>query len=224
MKKLIVILLSLLAVSVWADINPQIDSLRTAAFNQSLIPSGGNNTVSVAYGNLAVNMAIQQVCADFPAIEKFDTVITVAGTRHYALNTDYGQLRAVFKSTKDDDLKNLYTLSFPPVETWFEAKGGEVGGEPDPQKKAEPRYAWSFNDRLYLYPTPSSADSLVIAYYAIDSQIVTATNSTQIRPEYRNPIILYASYLICERKGDFTRSDRYLARYIQMVSGVATKE
>ena len=206
-------LLLLLAVSAFADINGQVDSLRTMAFEQSLVPDAGNSLIDTDYGNRVVNRAIQQVCHDFPAYEKTDTVVSVAGTIEYALNTDFLRLKTILKMTTFMDLKIVYGLSFPPIETWFEAKAGLPGGEPDPNEKAEPRYASTWNDKVYFYPTPSQPDSFIVTYYAIDSQIITATNSTSVLPEYREAIILFAASLICYRKGDFVRAKEYMALY-----------
>ena len=196
-----------------ADINGQIDSLRTMAFEQALVPDAGNALIDTDYGNRVINRAIQQVCQDFPAIEKLDTIVSVAETIEYSLNTDFLRLRGIFKLTTYFDLKIIYSLSFPAVETWFEVKAGEIGGQPDPNEKAEPRYAWTFNDKVYFYPTPQTVDSFVVSYYAIDSQIVTATNSTSVRPEYREAIVIYAASLICYRKGDFVRAEVYRRLY-----------
>ena len=213
MRKLILILLMLFGGAVHADLNPSVDSLRTMAFEQSLIPDAGNAIIDLAYGNRVVNRAIQRVCMDLPAIDKLDTIVSVAEQIEYSLNTDFYRLSNIFKLTTSFDLKIIYSLSFPPVDGWFEARAGEVGGEGDPQQKPEPRYAWTFNDKLYFYPTPQRADSFVVAYYAIDSQIVTSSNSTSVRPEYREAIVLYAASLICYRLGDFARAEIYRQLY-----------
>ena len=213
MRKLILILLMLFGGAVHADISGRIDSLMVMAFEQSLVPDNGNLVIDTFYGHRAINRAIQQVCMDFPAIEKLDTVVSVAEQIEYSLNTDFYRLSNIFKLTTSFDLKIIYSLSFPPVDGWFEARAGEVGGEGDPQQKPEPRYAWTFNDKLYFYPTPQRADSFVVAYYAIDSQIVTSSNSTSVRPEYREAIVIYAASLICYRLGDFTRAEIYRQLY-----------
>ena len=222
MKILVFLITSLWACAVLADLNPQIDSLRTAAFEQSLVPDDGNALIDTTYGKRVVNRAIQQVCHDFPAYEKIDTVVSVAGTIEYALNTDFLRLKTVLKMTTFMDLKIIYGLSFPPIETWFEVKAGVVGGEPDPNEKAEPRYASTWNDQLYFYPTPSKADSFIVTYYAIDSQMIDPTSSTSVLPEYREAIIIFTAAMISERKGDFARADRLWARYDKMLAHSTT--
>ena len=213
MRIFVFLITSLWACAVFGDINPQIDSLRTAAFEQSLVPDAGNSLIDTTYGKRVVNRAIQQVCYDFPAYEKTDTVVSVAGTIEYALNSDFLRLKTVMKMTDYFGLRIIYGLSFPPIETWFEAKGGEPGGEPDPNEKPEPRYASTWNDQLYFYPTPQKADSFIVTYYAIDSQMIDPTSSTSVLPQFREAIILYSASLICYRKGDFTRADKYMALY-----------
>ena len=216
MRKLLLILsvLVLFCGTVHADINGQIDSLRTMAFEQALVPDAGNALIDTDYGNRVIQRAIQQVCQDFPAIEKLDTIVSVAETIEYSLNTDFLRLRGIFKLTTYFDLKIIYSLSFPEVETWFEIKAGEIGGQSDPNQKAEPRYAWTFNDKVYFYPTPISADSFVVSYYAIDRQVPVVDDSvTFVRPEFREAIILYAASLICYRKGDFVRAEIYRKLY-----------
>ncbi len=212
-KYLVFAITMLWACAVYADLNPQIDSLRTAAFEQSLVPDAGNALIDTTYGKRVINRAIQQVCQDFPAIEKLDTIVSAVGTIEYSLNTDFLRLKNIFKFTTYQDLKIIYSLSFPPAESWFEARAGEIGGQADPNKKADPRYAWSFNDKVYLYPTPQKADSFVISYFAIDSQMIDPTSSTSVRPEFREAIIIYAASLICYRKGDFVRAEVYRRLY-----------
>jgi len=213
MRRFILILLILFGGTAYADISPRIDSLMIMAFEQSLVPDVGSLAIDTFFGHRAVNRAIQRVCMDFPAIERFDTIVSVAEQIEYSLNSDFYRLSNIFKLTTYFDLKIIYSLSFPPVEGWFEARAGQAGGESDPQEKPEPRYAWTFNDNLYFYPTPQRADSFVVAYYAIDSQMTLGNSSTIVRPEYREAIVLYASYLICYRKGDFVRAEIYRRLY-----------
>lgn len=220
MKKFVLILsiFVLFMSAAYADISGQVDSLRTMAFEQSLVPDAGNSMIDIAYGNRVVNRAIQRVCYDFPAIEKMDTIVSVQGQIEYALNSDFLRPKTIFKLTTFQNLKIIYSLTSPPVESWFEVKGGEMGGQPDPNEKSEPRYAFTFNDNVYLYPTPQTADSFVVIYYAIDSQIETATNSTIVRPEYREMIVIYTASLICFRKGDFVRAREYMNLYNSRLS------
>lgn len=221
--KRLVILMLLFATSSFADISGQRDSLRVMIFDQSLVDTAGTAVATKAVTNRMVNRAIQKVCHDFPAIEKWDTVVSVIGTRHYALNTDFLRLKAVLKSTTIDDLNNLYTLSFPPIETWFEAKGGEAGGKPDPSIKPDPRYAWAFADRLYFYPTPSKAESFVIAYYAMDKDLTGDTMTTAVLPEFREAIVWYGSFLLATRRGDYERATFFSKLYNETII-VATKK
>ncbi len=201
----------------FGDISGRLDSLRTMVYEQSLVPKVGTPIVTDSVTNRFVNRAIQKVCVDFPAIEATDTVESVAGTIEYALNTDFLRLKEMFKLTTYHDLKIIYSLSFPPVESWFEVKGGEVGGQPDPNEKPEPRYAWAFNDKVYLYPTPQRADSFVVAYYAIDRQLVSVDSVTNVRPEFREAIVWYGAFLVATRRGDYDRATFCLKVYNDMV-------
>ncbi len=196
-----------------ADINPRVDSLMIMAFEQSLVPDNGNSLIDTLYGQRVINRAIQRVCQDFPAIEKMDTIVSVQGQIEYSLNSDFLRPKTIFKLTTFQNLKIIYSLTSPPVESWFEVKGGEMGGQPDPNKKPEPRYAFTFNDNVYFYPTPQTADSFIVIYYAIDSQIITSSNSTSVRPEYRELIVIYAAAQISFRKGDFVRAKEYMNLY-----------
>lgn len=206
----------------YADINGQVDSLRTMAFEQSLVPDAGNRHIDINYGNRVIQRAIQQVCQDFPAIEKMDTIVSVQGQIEYALNSDFLRPKTIFKLTTFQNLKIIYSLTSPPVESWFEVKGGEMGGQPDPNEKSEPRYAFTFNDKVYFYPTPQRADSFIIIYYAIDRQVPVVDDSvTFVLPEYREAIIIYAASLICYRKGDFVRAEIYGRLYKEKLAGVA---
>lgn len=222
MRKLLFILpLLLLLGTAHADINGRVDSLMIMAFEQSLVPDNGNALVDTLYGHRVVNRAIQRVCNDFPAIEKMDTIVSVSAQIEYSLNTDFLRPKTIFKLTTFQNLRIIYSLTSPPVESWFEIKGGEIGGQPDPNEKAEPRFAFTFNDNVYLYPTPQTADSFVVIYYAIDSQIITSSNSTSVRPEYREWIVLYAAAQISFRKGDFVRAKEYMTLYN---AGVAAQQ
>lgn len=204
---------------VFADIGGRRDSLRTMAFEQALVPDEGNRRIDTSYGNRVINRAIQQVCYDFPAMEKLDTIVSVQAQIEYTLNTDFLRLKTIFKLTTFQNLKIIYSLSTPPVEDWFEIKGGEIGGQPDPNEKSEPRYAWTFADNLYLYPTPQRADSFVVAYYAMDVQLGN-NDTTKVLPEYREAIVTYAASLICYRRGDFVRAEFYRNLYNQKLQGL----
>lgn len=221
----VILFILLFCVSVQADINPRRDSLRIAAFEQSLVPDVGNNLIDTAYGNRTINRAISKVCHDFPALERFDTVVTVDGTRLYSVNADFLRLKTIFKYVVIDEQNVIIPLDYPPVESWFEIKGGEEGAKPPYNKLSEPRYPWVFADLLYFYPTTTSADTFLIAYYAADTSLTTAASETQILPEYREAIILYAAALICVRKGDFTRAQIYRQMYnAELAASIAIRE
>ncbi len=210
----VILFILFFCVSVRAEIHPSLDSLMVMAFEQSLVPDDGNSLIDTLFGHRAVNRAIQQVCHDFPALEKLDTIVTVDGTRNYSVNSDFIRLKAAFKITAVKEQNIIIPLDYPPVEQWFELKGGATGTDPPFNKLTEPRYLWIFADQLYFYPTPTDADSFVIAYYAADVALVDSiADSTSVLPEYREAIIFYAASLICLRKGDFTRAQIYQGMY-----------
>lgn len=215
-KYLVFLITMLWACTTFADISGRLDSLRTMVYEQSLVPKVGTPIVTDSVTNRFVNRAIQKVCVDFPAIEATDTVVSAVGTIEYALNTDFLRLKNIFKLTTYQDLKIIYSLSFPPAESWFEAKAGEIGGQGDPQEKPEPRYASAFNDNVYLYPTPQRADSFVVTYYAIDRQLVSVDSITNIRPEFREAIVWYGAFLVATRRGDYDRAKFCLDVYYSM--------
>lgn len=210
-RSLIIVLL--FAVTSWADISPRRDSLREMSYELSLVPSGGNKQITDAIVDRFVNIAIQKVCADFPAIERYDTIVSISGTRLYSINSDYYRLKFALKYTTQDDINIIYPLSYPPIEEWFIAKGGQEGAEPPVNKPPEPRYATVFGDILYFYQTPHTADTFIIAYYAMDSQLTVDGSATSIRPEYRDEIVLYTSILIAVRRGDVARTQLLSSLY-----------
>lgn len=197
-----------------AQINPDLDTLRTMAFEQSLVPDVGNTLVDQAFGNRAVNRAIQQVCHDFPALEMMDTIVTVDGTPFYATNADFLRLKAIFKLTVDEtNQKILVPLEYPAVESWYETGGGRKGVDPPFNERDKPRYPWVFHKQLFFYQVPTQADSFIVSYYAADTILTAGTSETSVLQEYRGAIIDLASVFICARKGDFTRSQYYQQRY-----------
>ena len=220
----VILFILFFCVSVQAEINPRRDSLRVVAFEHSFIPTTGNNDITNNIANRFVNIAISQVCQDFPAIERYDTIVTIDGTRLYSVNSDFLKLKVAFKYTVTDGQNVIIPLDYPPVEGWFEKKGGEKGSEPPFNKLSEPRYLWVFADQLYFYPTPTNADTFLIAYYAMDTTLTDDASETSVLPEYRGAVVVYTALLIAIRRVDVARVQLLQALYNEKVALSRFKE
>lgn len=210
-----VIALLLQAVGASAGQSPRLDSLRVYSFDFALLPVAGNRTVTTAIGNRVVNTAIQQVCTDFPALEKLDTVTLSSGMEGATLNSDMVSVVAVEyilpieNEHGDADTVRMYVppiavndlrLKFPTSTSVVQNKSGQY----------DPKFWYVEAKKLKFAPKWIRGDtaSFVVTYLAMDTLLTTDSSSTSVETQFLNAVKYYAASLL------FTiQQDAFWAKY-----------
>lgn len=161
---------------------------------------------------LYVNLAIQQVCSDFPAFPKLDTVTFRGDSGGVALNSDIDRIAFVQK------LKG--TAIWLPMgkvvaDTTFLAIIDSSQGSTDEDEFESPRL-WYRHGDLFTQPKHDKdtfALELQVHYYALDKWITDGTDTTGVLEKYRTAIVDYAAYKALLGLSDFVRAALFLADY-----------
>lgn len=210
MVRLIVVLL-LLAASSWGQIPNDIDSLHLIlAERLSVDTAGTSGNITKTKMLHELNMGIQQVCEDFPAYEKIDTLLYTAGASSVALPADFSRAFAVYR------IKNKMKLPLLPmpadqtgtiIKTKEEAQG-------DAQDDTNPKHFHTYKGRLILTPKyiKTATDTLEIYYYARDTWL-TQGDTTVIKSKYRELALFYALSSLWADRGQYNKADYYENKY-----------
>ena len=225
MKKLLLILLfSLVAVSVNAQVYypPQLDSLRQYVALSLFIDESGTNDITADVMNNAINRSITQVCRDFPAFPKFDTVYIKSDIEGTDLNDDFLRTKALF--VLEDALIPNKKIKLPsqatsPDSLSFE-KETKDGNTHKPNRELSTDSYHTFGKKLFYHPQWLDDDSMQVQvyYYATDNWLESGSDSTNILVDFREPIIYYSLSLIWGNRGRFDRANYYYSLYQQRIS------
>lgn len=196
-KKLLVLSLVLLSLSVNAQIPGRLDSLRARVFTRLQLPTAGTAATTTAIVGQAIKDAQLPVCWDFDALVKFDTVTIYGGPEGAALNSDFLRVVGVFR------IKGP-TIRIPMIEvdlaTLFEKAGGLASYSYRPGDSLQPRYFAIAGDRILTAPKsnlPSPrTDSLFIVYNAFAGRLDSVADSTTIDPGFREVLIIKACQIV----------------------------
>ena len=194
----------------------RLDSLRVAVHRQVALPDSGNAVVSVAKTHMAINRAISQVCIDFPAVPKMDTVGIHRDSTGAALNTDFQQVGAVYRFK---DAGWWYPLKPLAGDSLAKALSGTSENQASPGDSTDPGFYYTFDKRIYVHPKWSdslSSDSLVIQYFGIGTKLTGGTDSTDVLPQFREAVIVYTCYQIEMMRNRFAAAAAYLEWYKQL--------
>ena len=204
MKKIIIILIVIvgcLAVTGNAQLNTpvgrQLSSLRTACYN--FLGEGVADTATI---DLGINIGVYETCADFPALEKIDTVVIARTDEGGVLSNDFDRFKernAVYRLIGD-------TLRIPlgPLPDSLKAKLPLPKDNTHQKDRIDdPGYYWEHAGRLVLHPkyTKSQADTLLVYYYAYDIRLVATTDSILIKGRYVTKVLDMAFAYILAQAG-----------------------
>lgn len=223
LRNILLVLILLASAGNTANISMRLDSIGLSIYQKLWIGTSGNERIPDSVRNTAINESITQICHDFPAIEKTDTISLVAATKGIALNGDFLRVNWVFKFGTKDDNPMLIPLQYAPVGTLFEARAQLAGAEQKVNDESAPRYYFTWNDLMYFYPQPGEVDSVILAYYAMDTLLQVAASITQILPQYRDAIIHLSCYKLALIQERFTVAQAHLIRYNELLGLSATK-
>ena len=194
MKKYLIIALLLATTAVTqGPVGRSLATLRLMVRYQLSTQGRATGQLTNTTVHYAINRAIAQVCAKYPAIDKMDTIVTTAGTMTYALNTDFDRIRIAYRFTADSVVslqpKNVDTLA-----AMFAIKVSK-----------NPGYYYTSGSNIVLLPVPTNydGDSILIDYYAIDEMLTDSTDSTVIPQEYIEKVIELSCAILSATRKDY---------------------
>ena len=196
----LLILLMLFAATASSSTLERLDSLRLAALGKAGIDSI-TNQMSLVSANRAVNVSIQWVSANFPAVEKAGSDTCSDGVASYAISdTTFKKLTwcRIWRIHPLTGTQNLAVLKVVPADSVYEYI---QEGKTLPETEAPIAYAYAWADSLYVSPAPNYGDILMYGYEAIGDILLANDSATNIHPKYRELIVDHAAYLIREEMG-----------------------
>lgn len=209
MKKFLFLSL-LLSVNCWAGVSPRLDSLRSRAFEQIDVPSGGSGRITTAVGTSAINRAISYVCSHAPAIEKIDTLYVDSISEGATLPSNFNRVKSAEMIHPD----SLYRIPLMPVEADSQFKETPTLDQlvPDPSDPLASVHYRTFGGIFKLRPPWPRSDSatIILEYYADDSVLTVSASQTQVKPKWRECIINYAASLLSAKRNNFDDALYYL--------------
>lgn len=221
---LIAVLSVLLAGTSHAQLSMRRDSIRVEVHRQLLEKTDGTGLRSDATVNGIVNRAIQQVCDDFPAIEKLDTVALSADSVAIALNTDFLRVKWVVLNASNTWYP-LIRLDVAAQDTLARIITTKAKATFRPADTLAAPYYWTSNNRIFTYPkfTKGPHSSLVVAYFAKDSALTVDASTTQVDSKYREAIIEWSVAELLKMDGMFEDATFYLRMYRSRLGGISTQ-
>jgi len=189
------------------SISPRLDSLRAYCTMPVDLPDGAtDNQLPTAKKNKCINLAVTQVEYDFPAYVRYDTVTMKTTTEGAGLNTDFRDLRFVFRMTAETTLVGQDTVIKPirtPIpkrlpDTLRWLRTDSKADVQDNEVLEEPTAWFVEGQRLFIQPRWSDPDSglFLISYYAIDSTKTDDTATFRLQRHYLPRVVEYARGLM----------------------------
>ena len=175
----------------------RLDTIRTAALERVGMETV-TNQMPLVRANSAVNVSVQWVSANFPAVKKAGVDTCSDGVVSYAISdTTFSKLIwvRIWRADPPDGKDSLAVLKVVPADSVYEY-GQE--GEPLPDMTEALAYAYAWAGSLYVAPAPDQKDILMYGYEAIGRFLSGDTATTDIHPKYRELIVDHAAYLIRE--------------------------
>lgn len=212
-----IIILLLFAAGAFAQMPARMDSLSLYITEEMSMASGGTALVTTKKIFHAINRGIQEVCDDFPALEKIDTLVIYSDSEGVALPADFLRMKAVWRM-HDDSLR--IPLDAQNQEEASAALSTTEGVKHEKSSLFSPKSWHTFETRLLVTPKWNRADSLSlqIYYYARDTWKTAGDSSTQVHSKYREKIIEYAISVLWRLRSQEEKSTYYKALYLDGVT------
>lgn len=214
-------LVMMLLAAPWADAqtSARLDSLRIAVYRDLLLPDTGTSAATTTRLNGIVNRSIRQVCLDFPAIEKSDTVTADSSSESFSLNSDCDRVRAVFRVVGDTVRVPLEPV-MGPEDTLF--SWPKIKSAHDPKDITQPRSYHVHGNQIKFFPKyyKSSFSTFVVDYYAVDTGLTADASETSVIQRYREAVLEYAAAKTCAMLGLWTEEQHYSAKYYRRLQTI----
>jgi hypothetical protein len=203
------------------SINPDLASLRNASLLLLRGRTTGDAVFTTAVVDNAVNMALSQVCTDFPALEKLDTLTTNTVAEGLTLPADFNHLGYVFRIVGDSvriplSLTDPMQLSKdqPDFESNLDKRNSTIS--------VSSFYIWG--NRLMLAPKPAqNGNKYLLQYYADDAQLVDSTDLARIGDKYLIKVVQYACVLLAQTARDYDAVKMFTVLYGFNIAAEAKK-
>ncbi len=211
----LVCFLLILAQSSWA-ISPRRDSLRAYTYTALGLPST-NGKLTTANVNMFINESAVEVSRDFPAIEKFDTVLISKTGEGAALNSDFLRIHRASRII-GDTLRIPLDVTNP--DSLFEKTGGLQGVKQDRDKIESPHWYSTFGKRFQTHPKglreSGSPDKFLIEYFATPNYLGADSDTTLIPDDYRPALLLKVRMKALIQLSDFRSAFSVDSMYNEM--------
>ena len=198
--KLVILIVMFAGVTVFGGAIERLDTLRAVSLEKVGL-TGATNQMPTVNANLAVNISIQWVSANFPAVEKTGGDTCSAGVTSYAISdASFDRLIwcRIWRIHPPKEKDSLAVLRVIPADSVYEyvQEGKTLPAISDPLAYA---YAWAGS--LYVSPAPEYEDILMYGYCAIGEFLLADDSTTDIHPRYRELIVDHAASIIREELG-----------------------
>lgn len=214
MKKLIILLSLFLAVSAFAETSPRRDSLVYSACNNLAISTSGTDLLTTTLIAQKVNAGIRQVCVDYPALPKYDTVSIDSSMENGALPSDFDRAYNCFMLFGDTLRVPMIPITADSLRKLKPSLGNNVmktDDEPGP-------YFVIWDTTFSVYPKwrRLSTDSLLligVRYFALDTTLTTDSSETLIDSKYLDYVVYYVCASLEAIRGNYGKADYWWKRY-----------
>ena len=193
--RLVILIVMFAGVTVSSSTLARLDSLRVAALEREGM-EGATNQMPLVNANRAVNVSIQWVSANFPAVEKSSADTCSKGVVSYAIgDTTFSRLIwvRIWRAQPPEGKQNLAVLRIVPADSVYEYV---EQGKTLPETEEPLAYAYAWAGSLHVSPAPVYEDILMYGYLSIGLSLLADDSTTNIHPRYRELIVERAAYLI----------------------------
>jgi hypothetical protein len=211
MKRLILIF-CLLPGFVSASSHKRLDSILSAANTWAGNGPGGNAQMPDSVGIPFVNLSIQEVTTQFPAVVKYGSDTLLVGDPRIAVDSTYEELlwcRTRRYSQSETNPSGLPFLRIVPKDSVYEyAQMGKAEARRD---DTDPIYVWLSGGYIHVHPEPATANWIYFGYTANGLKLTDADDTTDVRPKYRKLVVMLTAWQMCIKMDKLGRADRLAA-------------
>lgn len=215
------LLILVLSTACFAQSSMRKDSITIRVLDQ-MNTSSANVVIPVAEVTRTFHSALQQLCTDFPAIGKFDTLVVCADSGQVAFNTDFVAVRDMARMDNDTGSAPRVPLEFLDFESAYQV----LGTVPDD-------FIYDQNDQAALVyynvhgtgrnakvsflpkldKICSDADSIVVRYWSLDRSLTSDTMSVGFDPALLDEFEILLAAKLSVRRGDWASVTNFTAIY-----------
>jgi hypothetical protein len=166
--------------------------------------------------NHLINRSILDICNDFPALMKLDTVTASGTVERQGLNADFLRAQGVFRMIDDSlriplvRMKSRDTLAIMIKEKQIEDMTMAINN------RFSPRYYWTVDTTLCFFPkfyAPGITYKFLIEYYAIAPVVTVDSVAISIKKQFREALIWNVCRKASSLRGNWSDATEYEKLY-----------